>query len=127
MDYLYRMYAPKVWMRYRSEVPEGYGLFGSIWTTFVINFSSCSWHYDPRDHGFEALLYFGDFQGGELRLASPMDLDVPVQQKDIVLLLGGKIYHKAMPFTGSRINLTLYSSKIQKKPTYYCPMKLNSE
>ena len=121
MDYLYRAYAPKVWTKYRSKVPEGYGLFGSIWTTFVINFSSCSWHYDPRDRGFGALLYFGHFQGGELRLASPMDLDVPVQQKDIVFLLGSKIYHKAMPFTGRRTNLALYSSKIQKKTHAFLP------
>jgi hypothetical protein len=50
-----------------------------------------------------------------------MDLDVPVQQKDIVFLLGRKIYHKAMPYTGTRINLTLYSTKIQKKTHTFLP------
>lgn len=123
MEDLYQQFAPEIWSKCRSNIPQGFGLFGTIWTTVVINVSDCVWHYDPRDQGFTILLYFGAFQQGHLRLAPPIQLDVPVQPNDIVFLLSSKIYHKVMPFTGRRINLTMYSTKVQKKEHTFSPLE----
>jgi hypothetical protein len=123
-DSLYRLLAPETWEHSHHRTPQGYGLFDTIWTTVVVNCGAGAWHYDPLDVGFAALFYFGDFQEGSVRLATPFNLDIPVQPKDIVFLNSSKIYHKSMPFTGTRINLTMYCTKIQKKPYLFLPEEL---
>jgi hypothetical protein len=56
------------WSQMRLQVPLNYGLFGTLWTIVVHNHSFSNWHFNPGDFGLTALLYFGEFTGGELQL-----------------------------------------------------------
>ena len=90
--------------------PEHLGLFGTAFTTVVLNFGDCHWHIDPKDK-FAILLYFGDFEEGGLVVGPPIKAIVPVQQFDCCFLLSGEIYHKVLPFKGVRVNISCYSKK----------------
>jgi hypothetical protein len=90
--------------------PEHLGLFGTPFTTVVVNFGDCHWHLDPKDK-FAILLYFGDFEEGNLALGPPIKSRVPVQEFDCGFLLSGEIYHKVFPYKGVRINISCYSKK----------------
>jgi hypothetical protein len=48
--------------------------FRTFWTIVVENPSFSEWYFDGRDFGLTALLYFGDFSGGELLLGNPSTL-----------------------------------------------------
>ena len=76
----------KEWAQMRKQLPQNFGLFGIIWTTVVHNPSSSQWHFDPKDFGLVALLYFGEFSGGELKVGYPASKTISVQNFDLVLL-----------------------------------------
>ena len=90
--------------------PEHLGLFGTTFTTVVVNFGDCHWHLDPKDK-FAILLYFGNFEEGGLALGPPIKSIVPVQEFDCCFLLSGEIFHKVFPFKGVRVNISCYSKK----------------
>ena len=90
--------------------PPEFGIFGTIFTTIVVNFGTCHWHIDPKDK-FACLIYFGDFQDGALQLGPPIQMLVPVQRFDTVLFKSSTVFHRATPFTGTRINASCYSKK----------------
>jgi hypothetical protein len=90
--------------------PEHLGLFGTPFTTIVINFGDCHWHLDPHDK-FAILLYFGDFEDGSLVLGPPLNSRVQVKEFDCGFLLSGEVYHKGCPFQGHRVNISCYSKK----------------
>jgi hypothetical protein len=69
---------------YPPPCSQEYGLFGTIFTTIVLNLTSCQWHMDPKDK-FAVLLYFGNFTGGSFLLAPPVGLNLPVRRFDVVL------------------------------------------
>jgi hypothetical protein len=48
----------------RKQIPENFGLFGTFWTMVVENPSFSEWHFDRGDFELMALLYFGNFLGG---------------------------------------------------------------
>jgi hypothetical protein len=66
-----RMFQTRTWKLY--EATE----FGTIFTTIVLNLTSCQWHVDLKDK-FAVLLYFGNFTGGSFLLAPPVGLNLPV-------------------------------------------------
>lgn len=100
----------------RPPVDPGYGLFGSIFTSLVVNSDHGEWHIDPKDK-LAVIIYFGQFQQGELLVASPLGVKLPVQATDVVFLHSSKIYHKATAFKGQRISISLYSKKTTKHTT----------
>lgn len=94
--------------------PPEFGIFGTIFTTVVVNFGTCHWHVDPKDK-MAYLIYFGDFQDGALQLGPPIQKFVPVQRFDTILFKSSSVFHRALPFTGTRINVSCYSKKTTKK------------
>lgn len=103
------------WDIMKKNVPPGFGLFGTVWTTAVHNPSYSEWHYDPGDLGVAALLYFGDFSGGELELGYPVSKTIPVSNFDLVFLKSSRIYHRSQTFQGNRVNLIFYCSTIKNE------------
>jgi hypothetical protein len=99
----------------RKQVPRNFGLFGTIWTAVVHNPSYSQWHYDPKDFGLVALLYFGEFSGEELELGSPFSKTISLQNFDLVLLNSSKVYHCSHPFQGNRVNLIFYCNIIKNE------------
>ena len=93
--------------------PTEYGLFGTIFTTIVVNFGTCQWHLDPKDK-LAYLLYFGDFQGGDLQIGPPIQKFLPVKRFDSVLFKSATVFHRALPFTGTRLNVSCYSKQTTK-------------
>jgi hypothetical protein len=96
------------WEQIRKQVPRNFGFFGTIWIAVVHNPSYSQWHYDPKDFGLVALLYFGEFSGGELELGSPFSKTLSLQNFDLVLLNSSKVYHHSHPFQENRVNLIFY-------------------
>ena len=90
--------------------PLNYGLFGTIFTTIVVNRDTCHWHLDPKDK-LAFLIYFGKFNGGSLALGPPVQFILPIQRFDTILFKSSIVYHKALPFTGTRINISCYSKQ----------------
>lgn len=88
--------------------PTSHTLFGTVFTTMVVNMESCEWHLDPQDK-FAVLIYFGDFSGGSLLLGPPFHREIPVEGFDWVYLLSTKVWHKASPFLGKRFNVSFYA------------------
>lgn len=115
-----RVYHYSDWQKKKALVPSGFGLFGTIWTTLAINYSSCQWHVDRTDIGLTALLYMGDFQQGEVKLAQPFNVEVPVKTNDLLFLQSSKVYHKSVPFTGNRVNLVFYTGRIRNEKLIPC-------
>jgi hypothetical protein len=87
-----------------------YGLFGTIFTTIVVNINNCHWHLDPKDK-FAFLIYFGNFSNGSLAIGPPVHLILSVRKFDTIFFKSASVYHKALPFTGTRINISCYSKK----------------
>lgn len=106
---------PSEWLRQKKHIPKNFGLFGTFWTTVVFNPSFSEWHFDGEDFGLTALLYFGDFSGGELLIGNPFNFKVPVHSWDILFLRSSAIYHRSLPFVGKRINLLFYSRVMKRK------------
>lgn len=98
----------------KPPVDPGYGLFGSIFTSLVVNPDHGEWHIDPKDK-LAVIVYFGDFQEGKLLLAPPISGQIPVSPGDVVIFDSSSIYHKAMPFKGHRISISFYSKKTTRK------------
>jgi hypothetical protein len=90
--------------------PPKFGLFGTIFTTIVVNFSDCQWHLDPNDK-FAVLLYFGKFSEGFLSVGPPVNMKIPVTAFDCAWLLSGSVFHKGDKFFGDRINISCYCKK----------------
>lgn len=90
--------------------PKKFGLFGTIFTTIVVNFDISEWHVDPKDK-FAILLYFGDFSQGCLCVGPPINKKIPVSPFDFLWLLSGEVFHKAENFKGIRINVSCYCKK----------------
>lgn len=103
------------WLQQKKQIPQNFGLFGTFWTTVVHNPTFSEWHFDRKDFGLTALLYFGDFSGGELLLGNPFNFKVPIQKWDLLFLRSSAMYHRSLPFLGKRINLIFYSSVIKGK------------
>jgi hypothetical protein len=108
-------FCPSEWRLQRKQIPKNFGLFGTFWTTVVENPSFSEWHFDRGDFGLTALLYFGNFSGGELLLGNPFNFKLPVQNWDLLFLRSSAIYHRSLPFIGNRINLIFYSSVMKGK------------
>jgi hypothetical protein len=81
----------------------------------VINQSPSVWHYDPGDIGLTAVLYFGDFIGGELKIGPPLNSILPVLDGDVIFLNSSQIYHSSNNFSGTRYNVILYTAKINNE------------
>jgi hypothetical protein len=90
--------------------PPKFGLFGTIFTTIVVNFSSCQWHVDPTDK-FAVLMYFGNFSEGFLSVGPPINMKIPVTAFDCAWLASGEVFHKGDEFLGNRINISCYCKK----------------
>jgi hypothetical protein len=90
-------------------------LFGTFWTTLVENPSFSEWHFDRENFGLTALLYFGNFSGGELLLGNSFNFKLLVQNWDLLFLRSSAIYHRSLLFIGNRINLILCSSVMKRK------------
>jgi hypothetical protein len=93
---------------YPPPCPQEYRLFGTIFTTIMLNLTSCQWHVDPKNK-FAVLLYFGNFTGGSFLLAPPVGLNLLVRRFDVVFIKSSAAFHKAASFTGMRVNLSVYS------------------
>lgn len=93
--------------------PLEYGLFGTVFTTIAINRADCNWHIDPKDK-LTALIYLGQFTGGRLAVAEPLNLKVPLRRFDAVLLQSQRVFHKAENFTGERFSISLFSKQTTK-------------
>ena len=115
LEQIYKIAAFTTWQDIRQAVPPNFGLFGTIFTTIVVNTDAGMWHYDPLDTGFTILIYFGDYREGELLLGKPVNLKIPTACSDIVLLKSQNIYHKSLPFKGDRVSFAIYSSKVKNK------------
>lgn len=94
-----------------SPCPKDYGLFGTIFTTIVVNNFSCQWHVDPQDK-LTIIFYFGKFTNGELGVAP--NFLVPIQECDAVILNSVNSFHRAFPFVGERFSISAYSKKTTK-------------
>src|SRR5262249_12430955 len=114
VERILQLYHHDIWKQVREKVPALYGLFGTIWTTVVVNSGSSTWHIDPEDQGLTALLYFGNFSEEQLNLGHPVNIRIPVQNMDLIFLNSSSIYHSSLLFTGTRLNLGFYSTKIKK-------------
>lgn len=121
LDRTLQKYHLSDWKKKRAHVPPQHGLFGTVWTSLAINYSPCQWHVDKKDVGLTALVYMGDFEGGEVKLGLPFDVQIPVQNEDLVFLQGSKVFHKSAPFTGNRINLVFYTDTINNVKFIPCP------
>jgi hypothetical protein len=40
----------------RPQVPQNYGIFGTLWNTMVHNPDFSNWHFDPGDFGLAAFI-----------------------------------------------------------------------
>ena len=90
-------------------------------TTVAINKSSkCEWHIDTNDIELTALLYFGDFRGGELKLGQPFNIEVPLENGDLQFLRSSKVYHKSVQFSCDRVNIIFYTGLIRKEVLVPC-------
>jgi hypothetical protein len=72
-------------------------------------------NFDPGDFGLAALLYFGEFMGGELQLGSSFCKTLSVKNLDLVFLNSSEVYHCSFPFRGNKVNIIFYSSLIKKR------------
>jgi hypothetical protein len=117
LEALYKAIDFTTWCLVREKVPSGFGLFQTIFTTIVVNADTTTWHIDSEDLGHTALVYFGDFKGGELQLSKPISLQVPVQHGDIVFINSSKTYHRSIPFENTRICIGCYTTKIPRTCT----------
>jgi hypothetical protein len=90
--------------------PPQYGLFGTIFTTLALNIDACEWHVDPMDH-FAVLLYFGNFKDGSFCVGPPLNLEMKVTSMSFLVVNSSLLFHKALPFTGKRINISVYAKK----------------
>jgi hypothetical protein len=69
----------------------------------VENPSFSKWHFDRRNFGLTALLYFGNFSGGELLLGNPFNFKLLVQNWNLLFLRSSAIYHRSLPFMETRL------------------------
>jgi hypothetical protein len=81
----------------------------------VENPSFSKWHFDRKDFGLTALLYFRDFSGGELLLGNPFNFKLLVQNWDLLFLRSNAMYHRSLLFIGNKIKLIFYSSVMKGK------------
>ena len=99
----------------RKNLPLSCGLFDTVYTTVVVNQDYSEWHYDPQDCGLTAVVYIGEFIGGELLLGRPCNLKITVGNMDLIFLNSLSVYHRSLPFTGKKLVLGFYSSKYTLK------------
>lgn len=74
----------------------------------MVNAEACQWHVDPNDK-ITVIIYFGEFSQGEFCIGPPLNLRVPVGNFDTVTVPSSSIFHKALPFSGERFSLSVYS------------------
>lgn len=91
-----------------------FGLFGTIFTTIVVNREECLWHIDPFDK-FTILLYFGEFSDGELAVMHPQAQKlIAVTRYSTIILNSSQMFHKALPFKGTRFSISAWSKTATK-------------
>jgi hypothetical protein len=81
----------------------------------VHNPSFSNWHFDPGDFGLAALLYFGEFTGGEIQLGPPFCETILLGNLDLVFINSSQIYHRLLFFQENKVNIIFYSSIIKQK------------
>ena len=111
VESLFQAHHFSTWCQVRNDLPVECGLFGTVWTTLVVNLDYPEWHFDPQDCGLTAIIYFGEFYGGEFLIGSPFNLKIEVRNLDIILVNSSAVYHRSLPFTGSKVVLGMYSTK----------------
>jgi hypothetical protein len=70
----------------------------------VHNPSFSNWYFDLGDFGLAALLYFGEFTGGEIQLGPLFCKSIPLGNLGLVFIISSQIYHCSLPFQGNRVN-----------------------
>lgn len=98
--------------------PPQYGLFGSLFTTIVLNTGGCQWHIDPNDK-LTIILYFGDFVDSPLLVGPPVNCSLQVSKGACVVLKSAKLYHKAVckEQNSIRFSISFYSKKTSQVTT----------
>lgn len=99
----------------KKNVPKGWGLYGTIFTSIALNKDATSWHKDTKDTLWTILIYGGNFKGGELILLTNPPCILKVQRGDIVLLRADLLFHMVTPFVGDRFSISCYSQTITAK------------
>jgi hypothetical protein len=89
---------------YPPPCPQEYGLFGSIFTTIVLNLTSCQWYVDPKT----SLQFCSTLAILRVDLVCS-GLNLLVQSFDVVFVKSSAAFHRAASFTGMRVNLSVYS------------------
>jgi hypothetical protein len=74
------------------------------------NPSFTNWHFDSGDFGLAALLYFGEFSGGELQIGPPFCKTVQLENLDLVFVNSSQVFHYSLFFKRDRVNFIFYSS-----------------
>lgn len=119
LDKWYQTSFPFVYQAARPFLSKGLGLYGTIFTTCVVNLGGCQWHVDPSDKFFAFIFYLGSFEeGGELFLGPPINRKVTLKMGDLVGLFSSSLFHKAnSPTTGVRWAIGCYTKpkKIETK------------
>jgi hypothetical protein len=57
-----------------------------------------NWHFDPGDFGLAALLYFGEFSGGELQIGLSFCKTVQLENLDLVFVNSSEVFHHSLFF-----------------------------
>ena len=84
VEFIYQTQHFSIWCNVRRKLPIACGLFYTVWTTVVVNQDYSEWHFDPQDCGLTAIVYIGEFIGGELLLGKPCDLKILVGNMDLI-------------------------------------------
>jgi hypothetical protein len=81
----------------------------------VHNPSFSNWHFDSGDFDLDALLYFGEFTGGEIQLGPSFCKTILLGNLDLVFINSSEIYYRSLPFQGKRVNIIFYNNIIKQK------------
>jgi hypothetical protein len=83
------------------------------------NPSFTNWHFDPGDFGLAALLYFGEFSGGELQIGPPFCKTVQLENLDLKVTLNFLCWAwLEKPWTKSKKKPAKWLSPYNLHPSY---------
>lgn len=114
LNNLYRTLKLKDFKLAQKNVPKGWGLYKTVFTSLAANKDSTKWHKDTKDTNWTIIIYGGNFTKGELIIGTIPPCKIQVQPFDIVFLKAYSFFHTALPFIGERFSFSFYSEEISE-------------
>lgn len=114
LNNLYRTLKLKDFNLAQKNVPKGWGLYKTVFTSLAANKDSTKWHKDTKDTNWTIIIYGGNFTKGELIIGTIPPCKIQVQPFDIVFLKAYSFFHTALPFVGERFSFSFYSEEISE-------------